>query len=163
VTHSDPRPEDTGTWSGVDRRRPHPMPLGRRLLMLAIIFGVLGGFTLLVWLAVDVRQLTTRGGMPTAEELARAAHLLRVLAIVMSVSVVGVATWIGHFAWRVRKNEVYPPPGSRHLRVKRVLRGDEARRVSTVLFTIAGILALAGVSLMPLVLRFLASLGLSRY
>jgi hypothetical protein len=43
------------------------------------------------------------------------------------------------------------------------LRGDETRRVSTVLFTIAGILALAGVSLVPLVLRLLASLGLSRY
>lgn len=129
--------------------------------MLAIMLGVLGGFTLLIWLAVDVRKLTNRGGLPSADELARAARLMRVLAIVMSVSVLGVATWIGHFAWRVRKNEVYPPPGSRHLRVRRVLRGPEALRVSTILFMIAGALVLAGASIVPLVLRLLASLGLS--
>lgn len=129
--------------------------------MLAIMLGVLGGFTLLVWLAVDVRKLSNRGGLPSAQELARAAQLLRVLAVVMSVSVLGVATWIGHFAWRVRKNEVYPPPGSRHLRVRRVLRGFEAHRVSGILFTVAGVLALAGASIVPLVLRLLASLGLS--
>lgn len=155
------KPEDTGAWPGVDRRRPHPAPIGRRLLMLAIILGVLGGFTLLIWLAVDVRKLSTRGGLPSAEQLARAAQLMRVLAIVMSVSVLGVATWIGHFAWRVRKNEVYPPPGSRHLRVKRVLRGDEARRVSTILFTLAALLVLAGAAVVPMVLRLLATLGLS--
>lgn len=162
MNQPDPKTGDTGTWSGGDRRRPHPAPIGRRLLMLAIMLGVLGAFTLLVWLAVDVRRLTNRTRLPTAEELARAALIFRVLAIIVSVSVIGVATWIGHFAWRVRKNDVYPPPGSRHLRVRRVLRGAEAHRVSVVFFVIAGILTLAGASVVPLVFRLLGSLGLSR-
>lgn len=161
MNQPDPKTGDTGTWVGADRRRPHPSPLGRRLLMLAIMLGVLAGFTLLIWLAVDVRKLTHKARVLTAEDLARAALLFRVLAIVVSVSLLGVATWIGHFAWRVRKFDVYPPPGSRHLRVRRVLRGAEARRVSVVISVVAGILALAGAATVPLVLRLLASLGLA--
>ena len=128
--------------------------------MAAIVVGVLTAFGLLVWLALQVNTLTDRTRIPPAEELARALKLFRVLAIIMSASVLGVAIWIGHFAWRVHQADVYPPPGSRHLRVKRVLRGPEARRVAALCFTIAGILALAGASLAPLVLRLLATLGL---
>lgn len=131
--------------------------------MAAIILGVLAAFTLLVWLAVEVKALTDQTRVPTEEELRRAAMLFRILAVVMSVSVLGVAMWIGHFAWRVHKAEVYPPPGSRHMRVRRVLRGAEARRVSSVCFLIAGLLAIAGVWLAPLVFRLLSTVGLDRY
>jgi hypothetical protein len=147
-------------WTGGERRRPHPAPIARRLLMFAIILGVLAGFTLIVWLAVDVRILTNKTRPPTMAELARATLLFRILAVVMSASVVGVAIWIGHFAWRVRKYEVYPPPGSRHLRVRRVLRGAEARPVAIVLFAVAAILAVLGAAIAPMVFRLLASLGL---
>jgi hypothetical protein len=156
-----PDPEQSGTWSGaIERRRPHPAPLARRLLMLAIILGVLAGFTLLVWLAVDVRKLTQKAGLPDSGDLERAVLLFRVLAYVMAVSLLGVAAWIGHFAWRVRRAEVYPPPGSRHMRVKRVLRDAEAHRVATVCFTIAGLLTLCALVLVPLVYRLLYVLGL---
>ena len=128
--------------------------------MLAIMLGVLAGFTLLVWLAVDVRKLTDKSRLPTTEDLARAALLFRILGVVMAVSLLGVAAWIGHFAWRVRAAGVYPPPGSRHLRVRRVLRGAEARRVAVVCYTIAGMLAACGAVLVPLVYRLLARLGL---
>jgi hypothetical protein len=41
------------SWrEGQERRRPHPAPLGRRMLILLIVLGVLGSFTLLIWLAV---------------------------------------------------------------------------------------------------------------
>jgi hypothetical protein len=131
--------------------------------MLAIIVGVLAAFTLLVWLAVEVKALTDQTRVPTEEELRRAATLFRILAVVMSGSVLGVALWIGHFAWRVHKFEVYPPPGSRQMRVRRVLRGAEARRVSSVCFVIAGLLAAAGAWLAPLVFRLLSAMGLDRY
>ncbi len=154
-------PGASGTWpGGIDRRRPHPAPLGRRTLMIAIILAVLAGFTLLVWLAVDVRKLTQKSRLPTSDDLARAALLFRILAFVMSASLLGVAAWIGHFAWRVRRYQVYPPPGSRHLRVRRVLRDVEARRVAVICFFIAGMLTLIGLALVPLVLRLLATLGL---
>ena len=123
------------------------------------VIGVLIAFALLIWLAIEVRSLTDETRVPSSEELARAGLLFRILAVIVSLSVIGVAIWIGHFAWRVRKAGVYPPPGSRHLRVRRVLRDADARRVAGVLFTVAVVLALAGVSLAPLVLRVLAALG----
>ncbi len=128
--------------------------------MLAIMLGVLAGFSVLVGLAIDVRKLTQKAGLPTNEDLARAVLLFRLLAYVMTASLVGVAAWIGHFAWRVRRTDVYPPPGSRHMRVKRVLRGPEARRVAIVCFTIAGLLAICAAVLIPLVNRLLNTLGL---
>jgi len=167
VTSHDPQqPTNVDTppqhpWVGErDRRRPHPAPRARILLMILIVIGVLGAFGLLIWLALQVNTLTDRTRIPSAEELTRAVKLFRILAIIMSASVLGAAIWIGHFAWRVQQADVYPPPGSRHLRVKRVLRGPEARRVAVLCFTIAGILAVAGASLAPLVFRLLAKLGL---
>lgn len=129
--------------------------------MLLIVLGVLGGFTLLVWLAVDVRRLT--GGLkeaPSPQDIQRAALLLRTLAIIMGISVVGVGIWIGHFAWRVRKTDVYPPPGSRHLRTTRVVRGADAQRIARICFVLAAILFAAGLTLAPLVFELLERLGL---
>lgn len=142
-----------------ERRRPHPAPVARRILMLAIILGVLAGFALLVWLAVEIRTLTDDSRIPTIEDVRRAARLFHILAWSMSASAVGVAIWIGHFAWRVRRDEVYPPPGSRHLRVRRVLRGEAARRIANACFVIAALLFVCGLVLAPLALRVLASLG----
>jgi hypothetical protein len=148
-------------WGGGrDRRRPHPSPRARVLLMVAIVIGVLVAFTLLIWLALQVNTLTDRTKLPSTEELARAIRIFRILAVTMSVSVLGVSIWIGHFAWRVVQAGVYPPPGSRHLRVRRVLRGPEARRVAVACFVVGGLLAVVGACLAPLVFRLLSSLGL---
>jgi hypothetical protein len=138
---------------GQERRRPHPAPLGRRLLIVLIVLGVLGSFTLLIWLAVDVRRLTEDVKVPTPEDLRRAVVLLRTLAVIMSVSVAGVAIWIGHFAWRVRKSDVFPPPGSRHIRVDRVRRGPEAQRLAQILFVLSAALLACSAVLAPLVWR----------
>jgi uncharacterized BrkB/YihY/UPF0761 family membrane protein len=153
-------PNQPNSWSGAqDRRRPHPTPIGRRLLMLLIVLGVMGGFTLLIWLAAEVRKLTGRDSVPTPEDIERAVVLLRTLAVVMSVSVAGVAIWIGHFAWRVRKADVFPPPGSRHIRVNRVRRGPEAQRLARFLSVLAVLLLVAGLALVPLVFRLLEQLA----
>jgi hypothetical protein len=147
-------PNQPNSWPGTaDRRRPHPRPTGRRLLMLLIVLGVLGGFTLLIWLAAEVRRLTGDNRIPTPEDIERAVLLLRTLAVIMSVSVAGAAIWVGHFAWRVRKSDVYPPPGSRHIRVERVRRGPEAQRLAKFLLVLAAILFVCGVALTPLVWR----------
>ncbi len=136
--------------------------MARRLLMVLIVLGVLGGFTLLVWLAVEVRRLTDDlREAPTLEDIQRATLLLRTLAVIMSVSVVGVAVWVGHFAWRVRQADVYPPPGSRHLRARRVLRGAEAQRVARICLVLAALLFACGLSLAPLVFALLERLGLA--
>ena len=131
------------------------------VLMVLIVLGVLVGFTLLVWLAVEIRKLTDDLRVaPTPADIERAALLLRVLAVLMSVSLAGVAVWIGHFAWRVRAADVYPPPGSRHIRVRRVLRGAEAQRLATICFVLAVLLLAAGCALVPLVWELLERLGL---
>jgi hypothetical protein len=129
--------------------------------MALIVLGVLLGFALLVWLAVEVRQLTDATRVPpTLADIERATLLLRALAVIMSVSLAGVAVWIGHFAWRVRAADVYPPPGSRHMHVRRVLRGAEAQRVATICFVLAVLLLAAGCTLVPLVWELLERLGL---
>jgi hypothetical protein len=130
--------------------------------MVLIVLGVLVGFTLLVWLAVEARRLSGDTRIPpTAADIQRAAFLLRALAVIMSVSLAGVAVWIGHFAWRVRAADVYPPPGSRHMNVRRVLRGAEAQRLARVCFVLAVLLLAAGCSLVPLVWELLERLGLA--
>jgi hypothetical protein len=129
--------------------------------MVLIVLGVLLGFALLVWLAVEVRKLTDATRVPpTLADIERATLLLRALAVIMSVSLAGVAVWIGHFAWRVRAADVYPPPGSRHMHVRRVLRGAEAQRVATICFVLAVLLLAAGCTLVPLVWELLERLGL---
>jgi hypothetical protein len=129
--------------------------------MALIVLGVLLGFALLVWLAVEVRKLTDATRVPpTLADIERATLLLRALAVIMSVSLAGVAVWIGHFAWRVRAADVYPPPGSRHMHVRRVLRGAEAQRVATICFVLAVLLLAAGCTLVPLVWELLERLGL---
>lgn len=143
-----------------ERRRAHPMPLARRLLAVLIVLGVLGAFALLVWLAVQIRALTDNSHAPTTGDVQRAAQLFRMLSWILSASIVGTATWIGHFAWRIRREEVYPPPGSRHLRVRRVRRGDDARRVANICMALAVLLLICGLALAPLVTHLLASLGL---
>ena len=142
-----------------DRRRPHPMPAARRLLMVLIVLGVLGAFSLLIWLAVQIRALTNDSRIATADDVHRAAQLFRILAWILSASIVGAALWIGHFAWRIRRTEVYPPPGSRHLRVRRVLRGAQARRIASICMVLAALLLACGLALAPLVVRLLASAG----
>jgi len=127
--------------------------------MLLIILGVLGGFTLLVWLAVEVRKLTDDVNVPTLEDVERVVVLLRTLAVIMSVSVVGVAIWIGHFAWRVRQADVFPPPGSRHVRVNRVLHGPEAQRVANLCFVLAVLLFAGGLALVSFVFGLLEQIG----
>ncbi len=157
-TDSDPH---SAPVSGTERRRPHPAPVARLVLMGLIVLGVLIGFTLLVWLAVEVRKLTDDQRVtPTFADIQRAAFLLRTLAVIMSVSLAGVAVWIGHFAWRVRVADVYPPPGSRHMNVRRVLRGAEAQRVARVCLVLAVLLLAAGCTLVPLVWELLERLGL---
>lgn len=129
--------------------------------MVLIVLGVLAGFTLLIWLAVEVRRLTDDlRAAPTPADVHRAALLLRCLAVIMSVSLAGVAVWIGHFAWRVRVADVYPPPGSRHMNVRRVLRGAEAQRVANIFFALAVLLFAAGCALVPAVWELLERLGL---
>jgi magnesium-transporting ATPase (P-type) len=154
---------DTQPLAGAtpERRRPHPMPIGRRLLMMVIVLGVLAAFSLLVWIVVQIRTLTDNSRVATADDVHRAAELFRILAWILSASVVGVAIWIGHFALRIRRSEVYPPPGSRHIRVHHALRGEEARRVANICMTLAVLLLICGLALAPLVLRALSRLGLS--
>jgi len=136
------------------------MPLGRRLLMLLIVLGVLGGFTLLVWLSVEVKKLTDDLSVPTPQDIQRAVVLLRTLAVIMSVSVVSVSVWIGHFAWRVRKSDVFPPPGSRHVRVKRILHGPEAQRMANLCIVLAVLLLAGGLALVSFVFGLLEQIGL---
>lgn len=155
-------PDQPDSWPVEhDRRRPHPAPLGRRLLMLLIVLGVLGGFTLLVWLFVEVKRLTDGSSVPAPADIHRAIVLLRTLAVIMSVSVVSVAVWIGHFAWRVHKSDVYPPPGSRQLRVHHVRRGPDAQRLARFLLLLAAVLFACGVALAPLLFDLLRNLGLA--
>ena len=127
--------------------------------MFLIVLGMLGAFSLLVWLVVQIRTLTDNSRIPNSEDVLRAAELFRSLAWILSASVVGAAIWIGHFAWRIRSNEVYPPPGSRHIHVRRVLRGAEARRASNICMTLAVLLLICGLALAPLVSRALERLG----
>lgn len=144
----------------IERRRPHPLPRARIALMILIVLGLLVGFASLVWLIAELRLLMDKTRIPTHEDLERAALAFKVLAVVMSISVFGMATWIGHFAWRVHRHDVYPPPGSRHLRVKRVRKGAEARSVAYACYSLAALLVLAGIAITPMAFHIMGTLGL---
>jgi hypothetical protein len=148
-------------WQGGnDRRQPHPAPRARLVLMTTMVIGVLCGFTVLVWLIAELRLLMDKSRVPSQQDLERAALAFKVLAVVISLSVTGAAIWVGHFAWRVHREQVYPPPGSRHLRVRRVRRGLEARRVAYAFYAAAGVLAAAGIAITPLAFHIMRTLRL---
>lgn len=144
----------------IERRRPHPMPRARRVLMVLIILGLLAGFASLVWLIAELRLLMDKTRIPTHEDLERAALAFKVLSVLMSLSVLGMATWIGHFAWRVHRAEVYPPPGSRHIQVKRVRKGKESLRVAYACYFLTVLLAAAGFTIAPMAFHIMRTLGL---
>lgn len=160
-----PEPENStaaeNPWLGArDRRRPHPTPRARRVLMFVIVTGVLCGFAVLVWLIAELRLLMDKSRLPAHEDLQRAALAFKTLAIVMSVSVLCVAVWIGHFAWRVHRENVYPPPGSRHMRVRRVRRDREARRLAYICYALAGALFGSAIAITPVAFQVMRMLGL---
>jgi polyferredoxin len=136
------------------------MPRARTALMVAIVVGVLCALAVLVWLIAELRLLMDKSRVPTREDLERAALAFKTLSVVMSCAVLGAATWIGHFAWRIHREEVYPPPGSRHLRVKRVRRGKEARRVAWYCYALAVLLIAGALAIAPVAFHMMRTLPL---
>ncbi len=128
--------------------------------MILIILGVMAGFVTLVWLIAELRLLMDKDRVPTPADLERAALAFKALAAVLGTSLVAVATWIGHFAWRVQRTAVFPPPGSRQLRVRRVLRGAEALRVAYLCYAVAGILMMLGIAVTPVAFHLMKTLRL---
>jgi len=123
------------------------------------MFGAVLGFGIL---SISQRPAAAghRQGQPVApEDVERLTHWLKVMSVVMGLSMVGVATWIAHFCWRISTTQVYPPPGSRDIKPKRVLRGTSARMFALVGYFVAATLGVTGLALIPVVWRLLAKLG----
>jgi len=146
-------------WGGSERRQPHPSPRGRKTLKWGIIAGALSGFAILLYLNVLLQRVIDRTQPVSEHDVVGLALWLRIMSVTMGLSILGVAAWIAHFSWRVARSGVYPPPGSRHLEPRRVLRGREARTLARVGYALAGILGTAGVALIPLVWKLLRALS----
>jgi hypothetical protein len=151
--------EPSQNWAGDERRQPHPAPRARKTLKWAIISGALLGFGILLYLNVLLQRVIDRTQPVAPQDVARLAQWLKIMSVVMGLSMFGVATWIAHFAWRVSTTAVYPPPGSRHLKPKRVLRGQAARLFALIGYFLAATLGIAGLALIPIVWRLLARLA----
>jgi hypothetical protein len=121
--------------------------------------GAVGGFGILLYLNVLLQRVIDKTQPVAPEDIASLAQWLRVMSVVMGLSMLGVAVWIAHFSWRVSTTAVYPPPGSRHLKPKRVLRGRVARTVALAGYLFAAVLGSAGVALVPLVWRLLQKIA----
>ena len=124
------------------------------------MLGAVLGFGILLYLNVLLQRVIDKTQTaPSPADAARLVLWLKVMSIVMGVSMVGVATWIAHFSWRVSTTEVYPPPGSRHIKPRRVLRGQPARFFSLIGYFIAAVLGCSGLALVPIVWHLLAKLS----
>ena len=140
---------------GPERRQPHPAPRSRKTLKWVIVAGAVAGFGILMYLYVLLQRVTDRTQPAATADVVSLFHWLRVMSVVMGLSMVGVAVWIAHFSWRISTTAVYPPPGSRHIRPKRVLRGRVARSLALAGYLFAAVLGSAGAALVPVVWRLL--------
>ncbi len=151
--------EPERNWDGSERRQPHPAPRSRKTLKWVIMAGAVGGFGILLYLNVLLQRVIDKSQPVAPQDIASLAQWLRVMSVVMGLSMLGVAVWIAHFSWRVSTTAVYPPPGSRHIKPKRVLRGRVARTVALAGYLFAAVLGSAGVALVPVVWRLLQKIA----
>jgi hypothetical protein len=151
--------EPSPNWDGPERRAPHPAPRARKTLKWTIIVGALLGFGILLYLNVLLQRVIDRTQAVSPADAAQLTQWLKVMSVVMGLSMVGVAIWIAHFSWRVSTTAVYPPPGSRHIKPKRVLRGQPARFFSLIGYFVAAVLGCSGLALVPIVWRLLGKLA----
>ncbi|MGH8262959.1 MAG: hypothetical protein ACRET4_05745 [Steroidobacteraceae bacterium] len=123
------------------------------------MFGAVLGFGILLYLNVLLQRVIDKSQPVAPADVARLTQWLKVMSVVMGLSMVGVATWIAHFCWRISTTQVYPPPGSRDIKPKRVLRGKTARMFALIGYFLAVTLGVTGLALIPVVWRLLAKLG----
>ena len=143
---------------GAERRQPHPSPRGRKTLKWVIIAGALAGFGILFYLNVLLQRVIDKAQPAAPRDVVNLTLWLKVMSVVMGLSMFGVALWIAHFAWRIGTTAVYPPPGSRHIKSKRVVRGHPARLFAMIGYFVAATLGFAGLALIPVVWRLLGKL-----
>ncbi len=142
-------------FDGPERRKPHPAPRSRKTLKWVIVGGAVGGFGILLYLNVLLQRVIDKAQPIAPEDIVSLSEWLRVMSVVMGLSMLGVAIWIAHFSWRVSTTAIYPPPGSRQIKPKRVLRGRVARALALAGYLLAAVLGSAGVALVPVVWRLL--------
>jgi hypothetical protein len=142
-----------------ERRQPHPTPRGRKTLKWTIIAGALAGFGILLYLNVLLQRVIDKSLPAAPRDVANLALWLKIMSVVMGLSMFAVAVWIAHFSWRVGTTAAYPPPGSRHIKPQRVVRGHPARLFALIGYFVAAALGVAGLALIPVVWRLLAHLA----
>jgi hypothetical protein len=123
------------------------------------MLGAVLGFAILLYLNVLLQRVIDKAQPVAPEDVVRLTQWLKVMSVVMGLSMVGVATWIAHFCWRISTTQVYPPPGSREIKPKRVVRGQPARMLALVGYFVAAALGVTGLALIPVVWRLLAKLA----
>jgi hypothetical protein len=123
------------------------------------MLGAVLGFGILLYLNVLLQRVIDKAQPVAPEDVVRLTQWLKVMSVVMGLSMVGVATWIAHFCWRISTTKIYPPPGSREIKPKRVLRGQPARMLALVGYFVAVTLGVTGLALIPVVWRLLAKLA----
>jgi hypothetical protein len=123
------------------------------------MLGAVLGFAILLYLNVLLQRVIDKAQPVAPEDVVRLTQWLKVMSVVMGLSMVGVATWIAHFCWRISTTQVYPPPGSRDIKPKRVVRGLPARMLALVGYFVAATLGVTGLALIPVVWRLLAKLA----
>jgi hypothetical protein len=117
--------------------------------------GAAAGFGILFYLNVLLQRVIDKTRPAAAHDVAGLTRWLKVMSVVMGLSIFGVALWIAHFSWRVNSTAVYPPPGSRHIKPRQVLRGARARWLALMGYVLAATLALVGCALIAGVWRLL--------
>lgn len=123
------------------------------------MFGAVLGFGILLYLNVLLQRVIDKAQPVKPEDVAHLTQWLKVMSVVMGLSMVGVAAWIAHFSWRISTTKVYPPPGSRELKPKRILRGRAARLFALLGFFVSATLGVGGLALIPVVWRLLGKIS----
>jgi hypothetical protein len=79
--------------------------------------------------------------------------------IVMGLSAAGMAWWLFRVARAAQQTGQWPPPGTRMLRRREPITGDQARRTAAAIIITAMVMAGAGLYMVYLAFRFARLFG----
>ena len=135
--------------SHVEIRRADPRARRKavRLVACTVTLGVLA-VLLARWYLDDV---TSHANDDPRAAISRLLFVLKPLLVAFGVPFLLFAGWLGRLSYRVAKEQCFPPDGVAAIRDTRVLRGDKAKRLALVGFTVTTVMAACSVALPLLV------------
>jgi hypothetical protein len=131
----------------------------QRAVLIALAASAVLGLVVLLAARGAIGELAGAACRGEAQAVFRLRLLVTLVVILVPAGALGIALYLGLTARRIRRAQVFPPPGMWLLRPMRRLRGPAANRVAAAMVVLAAILAVAAAVLFALSSRLLQLLA----